>query len=98
MTMREVGYRENLDVGDPASLVDVTCAFQCPVRTTCSSGSAPATICPWSWGSVTLWITFGAWLVLPTSTLPRASVGSPSIAISASVTSMPAAFLTRSAL
>jgi|tagenome__1003787_1003787.scaffolds.fasta_scaffold20433411_2 hypothetical protein len=44
MTMRAVGYRENLDVRDPASLVDVTCPFQYPVRTTCSSESAPATI------------------------------------------------------
>jgi NADPH:quinone reductase len=30
MTMRAVGYRENLDVGDPASLVDVTMPVPVP--------------------------------------------------------------------
>jgi hypothetical protein len=30
MTMRAVGYRENLDVGDPASLVDVTMPVPLP--------------------------------------------------------------------
>lgn len=30
MTMRAVGYRENLDVGDPASLIDATMPVPVP--------------------------------------------------------------------